>query len=105
MSSGPMVVAAPRWVAMVRSASPVTSTRQRPVPATSASAPPGPPAAAPVIGSYSTPDARMSWMKTLPRASAAILPTKADRPPSAATPAAVLAAEPPEASTAGPRAP
>ena len=37
-SAGPMVVATPRWVAMVRSASPLTSTRQRPVPSASASA-------------------------------------------------------------------
>ena len=83
---------------MVRSASSVTSTRQWPV-----TVRPGDRRAS-GVGSKATPIDRMSWMKACPRASSATRPRNAARPPRAATPATVLAAEPPEASTVGPMA-
>ena len=49
-----------------------------------------------------TPLARMSWRKIAASASLPILPMKPPRPPSEANPAMVLAADPPETSTAGP---
>jgi hypothetical protein len=54
--------------------------------------------------SKSTPAARMSWAKAAPSWSSLILPTNAERAPNPATPTMVLAAEPPEISTAGPMA-
>ena len=84
--------ATPRKVFIVRWASGVTTTRQWPVPA------PEPPGGV----TNSTPVARMSWVKTSPSWSPATLPTKPARPPSDATPVAVLAADPPDTSMAGP---
>jgi hypothetical protein len=49
-----------------------------------------------------TPVARMSCVKALPSLSSLTLPTKAARAPKLATPAIVLAPEPPELSIAGP---
>ncbi len=79
---------------MVRCASGVTRTRQRAV---------GGPS---VAGgeTNSTPMALMSWAKTSPSWSSRTLPTKPARPPRAATPATVLAAEPPDDSVPGPMA-
>ncbi len=56
----------------------------------------------PTRGAFSNraPMARMSWAKTSPSLSLATLPMKAPLPPKLARPAMVLAAEPPEASTA-----
>ena len=58
----------------------------------------------PLIGRFSnaTPAARMSWVKTSPSWSSQTLPTKPALPPRDAIPTAVLAAEPPDISTAGP---
>ena len=77
---------------MVRCASGVTITRQRPV---------GGPV---VAGSTSkcTPTLRRSWEKTFPNVSSDTRPMYAARPPNDATPDAVFAAEPPEVSVAGP---
>ena len=47
---------------------------------------------------------RMSWAKTLPSWSAAMRPMKALVPPSDATPAQLLATEPPDCSVPGPMA-
>ena len=44
----------------------------------------------------------MSWRKMLPSWSSLTLPMKAPRPPREASAAMVLAAEPPDTSTAGP---
>ena len=55
-------------------------------------------------GSKRTPAALMSWVKTSPSRSLATLPTNPAVPPSEATPAIVLAADPPETSMA-PRTP
>ena len=52
--------------------------------------------------SKSTPKARIFWAKSSPSVSFRTLPMKAARPPSEATPAAVLAAQPPEMISAGP---
>ena len=52
--------------------------------------------------SNSTPALRRSCANTLPNVSSAMRPTNAERPPNAATPTAVLAAEPPDVSCAGP---
>ena len=49
-----------------------------------------------------TPAARMSWPKTCPNWSSAVLPMKPALPPNEATPTMVLATEPPEISMAGP---
>ena len=89
---GRNVWAAPRNVFIVRCASGVTRMRQRPV-GTSASR-----------GGVanSTPSALMSWANTSPSWSSATWPTKPARPPSAAIPAAVFAADPPLVSRAGP---
>ena len=59
---------------------------------------------APMIGRLSkvTPAARMSWVKTSPSWSSHTLPMKPAVPPSEAMPTAVLAADPPDISTAGP---
>ena len=46
----------------------------------------------------------MSWVNTAPSGSSATLPMKPAEPPRAATPAIVLAAEPPDASMAVPMA-
>ena len=46
----------------------------------------------------------MSWRKISPSWSSRTVPMKAARPPKLATPATVLAAEPPEVSEAGPMA-
>jgi hypothetical protein len=46
----------------------------------------------------------MSWRKISPSWSSRTVPRKAARPPKLATPATVLAAEPPEVSLAGPMA-
>ncbi len=80
---------------MVRSASSVTSTRQWPVTARPGTAAVG-------VGSKATPMERMSWVKISPHWSSATRARKAARPPRAATPATVLAADPPEASVVGP---
>ncbi len=80
---------------MVRSASPVTSTMHRPVPMPSTRW------AASPTGSKSTPVARISRANTSPSRSSATVPTNAGRPPREATPASVLAADPPETSAEG----
>ena len=80
---------------MVRSASSVTSTRQCPLTTSPGTAAVG-------IGSNATPTERMSWVKAWPKRSSATRPRNAARPPRAATPAAVLAADPPEASVVAP---
>ena len=54
------------------------------------------------LGRNSTPAARMSWPNTAPSWSSATRPTNAALPPNDATPTIVLAADPPEISTAGP---
>ena len=91
---GPNSEATPRWVAMVRSASSVTSTRQWPVTAAGdrrgGGRLEGHPDGPDVVG------------EGLAQGSSATRPMKAARPPRAATPATVLAADPPEASTVGP---
>src|SRR5688572_13448402 len=93
-SSARSPVAAPRNVHIVRWASGVTNTRHRAV---------GSPSLAGGV-SYSTPTERMSWVNTPPSWSSRTFPTKPAVPPNDATPATVLAAEPPEDSTAGPMA-
>jgi hypothetical protein len=81
-------------VLIVRWASGVTSTRQWAVA--------GPDLAAGVV--YVTPVALRSWVKIAPISSSRTFPMKAARPPSEATPVAVLAADPPESSIPGPMA-
>ena len=49
-----------------------------------------------------TPAARMSWRKIRPNWSSRTLPKKAERPPRAAIPTMVFAADPPDISSAGP---
>ena len=83
----------PRLVHMVFSASGVTMIMQRPVRARGRGR-----------TSKPTPAAWMSWAKTSPSWSSRTLPTKAAEAPSEARPTAVLAAEPPDTSVAGPRA-
>ena len=77
---------------MVRCASGVTRIRQRAV---------GGPSV-PAGTSKSTPTARMSWREDLAQLVVADLADEAGPPPNEATPATVLAAEPPEDSTPGP---
>ena len=81
----------PSAVFMVRCASGVTRIRQRPVGAPSASA----------GVSKATPSERISCANTSPSWSCATCPMKPARPPSAAMPATVFAAEPPLASIPG----
>ncbi len=79
---------------MERAASGVTRIIERPV-------------AGPLVAGWVskvTPVARISWVKIAPSWSSRTLPKKAAWPPSEAMPAAVLPAEPPETSTAGPMA-
>ena len=91
-SSGPNSDDAPRNVFIVRSASGVTTMRQRPVggPSTAGG------------DRNTTPLARMSWAKTTPSWSSKTLPRYPARPPKLATPATVFAAEPPDTSMPGP---
>ena len=83
---------APKKVFMVRWASGVTRIRQRAVAS---------PLAEGVVLKR-TPWARMSWAKTRPSSSSRTLPMKAPRPPSEASAAMVLAADPPDISRPGP---
>ena len=64
-------------------------TKQRPVPVSPAGT---------IAASKSTPEEEMSWVKTSPMASSATFPMNPAFPPRAATPATVLAAEPPDTS-------
>src|ERR1700693_181557 len=76
---------------MVRCASGVTMTRQRPV---------GAPLVASGVSKW-TPMLRRSCAKTLPNVSSATRPMYAAPPPNAATPAAVFGAGPPHARAPG----